>query len=180
MPAKKKIDDQTATPAEKNDDVEKLEIEIAELKVGWQRTQADFENFRRRSAQESNERTSIQVANALMAIAPVAENLRRALADAESKPESTPEQMKAWLSGISQIARQLDQALSAAGLTSINPTPGEPFNPHEHEALTHQPHENHSVDSVTQVVERGYKVGQRVVQPAKVVVSAGPATDSEK
>ena len=181
MPQKpKKPNDQPPEQADISSDLKQLEEEINQLRTGWQRTQADFENFRRRMVQDQHDRTAYEVANALMAIAPVAENLRRALADAESKTEATPEQMKAWQNGVAQISRQLDQALSGAGLAPICPEPGEDFNPAEHEAISHLPSKEIALDMVIQTVERGYKVGNRVLTPAKVVVSAGSAVDPEK
>lgn len=154
---------------------EALKAEVDSLKQGWQRTQADFDNFRRRTANEAIERTAAAVGQRLLGFMPVAENLRRALIELKSlsnDPAST-ERLQAWASGIASIARQFDQALSAAGLSPIDPTLGTPFNPHEHEALSHQPHADHDRDTISQVVERGYKVGNRVLTPAQVIVSSG-------
>ena len=155
-----------------------LKSQLSEATQGWQRTQADFDNFRRRTQAEQQDRAATEVGRALQALTPVAENLRRAVSDLETlKPETAlVDQLRSWATGVQSIARQLDQALSAAGLTPIDPQPGEPFNPHEHEALTHQPHENHAADTVSSVIERGYKVGTRVLNPAKVTVSSGPRT----
>lgn len=154
---------------------EALKAEVDSLKQGWQRTQADFDNFRRRSADEQQGRIAAAVGQRLLSFLPVAENLRRALEELKSlsnDPAST-ERLPAWASGIPSIARQFDQALSAAGLSPIDPTPGTPFNPHEHEALSHQPHADHGHDTIIQVVERGYRVSDRVLVPAKVIVSSG-------
>lgn len=150
-----------------------LKEQVATLTQGWQRTQADFDNFRRRSQAEQADRAGYELGRALLTLTPVAENLRRAMTQFTTLSAPTTEQLAAWATGIQSIARQFDQALTAAGLVPIEPQPGEPFNPHEHEALTHQPHVNHSVDTVTQVVERGYRVGNRVLVPAKVIVSSG-------
>ena len=158
-------------------EVEQLKLQLDEATRGWQRTQADFENFRRRTASDAAERTAIDVGRALLTFAPIAENLRRAIGELDrlNGATSTVESLRAWAAGVASIARQFDQALGAAGLTLIDPSPGDPFNPHEHEALTHQPHPDHSVDTVVQVIERGYQAGNRVISPAKVMVSSGPA-----
>lgn len=159
-----------------------LQAELETLRQGWQRTQADFDNFRRRTVTEQHERTALLVGQALQALIPIAENLRRAVGEFEklNRETGTVDALRSWAGGVTAIARQFDQALANAGLTPIDPTPGEPFNPHEHEALSHQPHPVHSSDTVVQVVERGYKVNANVVAPAKVIVSAGPSALTSK
>ncbi len=157
-------------------DGEALQAEVATLRQGWQRTQADFDNFRRRMIAEQQDRTVVAVGQALLNLTPVAENLRRALGELETLTAGadSTESWRAWANGVASIARQFDQALIAAGLSLIDPAPGTPFDPHEHEALTHQPHADHGTDTVTHVAERGYRAGGRVLAPAKVIVSAGP------
>ena len=162
-------------------DSKALLAEIAALKQGWQRSQADFENFRRRTQLEEGDRIGLAVGTALLALTPIAENFRRALAQlATLDGTASADQLAAWASGITTISRQFDQALLSAGLTTIQPNRGDPFNPHEHEALAYQAHPELASDTIVQVVERGYRRGQRILLPAKVVVSAGqPAPAAE-
>jgi molecular chaperone GrpE len=155
-----------------------LQAEVAALKQGWQRTQADFENFRRRTAAEQQGRIETALGQRLLVFVPIAENLRRALTDRPSvtSDSTSTDRIQAWTSGIESIAHQFDQALSAAGISPIDPSPGTAFDPREHEALAHQPHVDHGHDTVIQVVERGYKAGNQVLTPAKVIVSSGSDT----
>lgn len=162
-------------------DLASIQAELETLRQGWQRTQADFDNFRRRTQAEQQDRTTTGIGQALVPLTSIAENLRRALGELDklTGDVSTVEALRSWASGVGAIARQLDQALSAAGLTPIDPPPGSPFNPHEHEALTHQPHSDYGYDTIVQVIERGYRAGDRVLIPAKVIVSSGKSTQNE-
>lgn len=153
-------------------EIERLTSEVESLKQGWQRTQADFENFRRRTQGDQQQAVGIALGRTLMQLAPIGENLRRAV-DHRPAANATSQAVEAWADGVASIARQFDQALMAAGLDVIDPAAGQLFNPHEHEAIAHQHHSDHAVDTIIQVIERGYRVEQRVLQPAKVVVSAG-------
>ncbi len=150
-----------------------IKADLDSMKLGWQRTQADFENFRRRTREEQTYRTATEVSRALADILPIAENLRRSLAEMKLKTELSTD-VEAWVSGIGQIARQLDAALAAAGITPVDPAAGAAFNRSEHGGVSHLPHPTQPADRIVHTVERGYRAGEQVLVPAKVVVSAGP------
>ena len=98
---------------------------------------------------------------------PVLDNLERALDASEHHEEAQVAE------GVQLVKQQLVDLLTKRGLEAIDAEPGAPFDPHVHEALSHQPSE-HPEGSIAAVWQRGYRVGSRVVRPARVVVSSGP------
>ncbi len=147
----------------------KLEAENAELKTGWQRCQADFENFRRRVLDEQSSIRARVAADTLLELVPILDNFRRAFTH-------LPETETGWTTGLRHIAKQLDDLLTKHGLERI-PTVGEIFNPTLHEAVSQMPHPQHAADVVIDEIESGYRHAGTIVKPAKVVVSTGPTND---
>jgi len=154
-----------------DDDRQSLEEQIADLTAGWQRTQADFENFRRRTAEERSTLQQVTEFQTLLEVAPVLDNLRRALEHAQTNSGTL-------IDGLQHIERQLNGIFSAHELERI-PTVGEPFNPQLHEAIGQQSSEN-PADTVIQEVESGYRSSDTILKPAKVIVSTGPAAHGDK
>jgi|GEM_PF-1562906 len=167
------LDDQSSA------ELDQLKQDIETMRVGWQRTQADFENFRRRTTEDHAGRVAVTVAQSLLAVTQVAENLRRSLNSFTAESPSANE-ITAWRSGVEQVARQLDSALVAAGLEPMNPAVGDAFNPAEHEAVSQLADETVPADHVLQLIERGWRSNGRVLKPATVVVSAGKAAVDSK
>jgi molecular chaperone GrpE len=132
-----------------------------------QRTQADFENYRKRAARETaiaKERGASKLALELL---PAVDNLERALAHA---PESTEGEDEVFVSGIKHVHSDLIGALQRAGIERYSPE-GEPFDPTLHEAVAQQPVEGTEPGTVVEVFQRGYRIGDSVVRPARVVVA---------
>lgn len=154
-------------PARSADRSAELEAELSELRTGWQRTQADFENFRRRVIDEQASIRNRVAVETLLELVPILDNLRRAFA-------SLPKQENGWATGFRHIAKQLEDLLARHRLEQI-PTVGEPFNPTLHEAISQMPHPSHAADTVIDEIESGYRHAGTIVKPAKVVVSTGPA-----
>jgi molecular chaperone GrpE len=128
-----------------------------------QRTQADFENYRRRVARESalaQERGVVKLAKELL---PALDNLDRAL---ESAEEDDP-----LLEGVRLVREEIASALGRAGIESFSPT-GETFDPSLHEAMAHQPVDGVPSGAVAEVYQPGYRLGEHVIRPARVVVAA--------
>ena len=128
------------------------------------RLAADFENYKKRAAREREEYVAHANARLLSELLPVIDDLERALSAAEQHEEAQLED------GVRLVHRALSEALRKEGLTEIA-TEG-PFDPHVHEALLSQPSEAPEGD-VIQVLQKGYELGDRVLRPARVVVSAG-------
>ena len=130
------------------------------------RLMADFENYRKRAFKE---REAAEVAVAERVSRPlidVLDNLERALDHAGASPGPLKE-------GVALTVRQFQEALRKAGVEPIEPARGEVFDPSFHEAITTQPSNDVDTDHVVQVVSRGYRFGDRVIRPARVIVSRG-------
>ncbi len=128
-----------------------------------QRTQADFENYRRRVARESalaQERGVVKLAKELL---PALDNLDRAL-DAADQDDPL-------LQGVRLVREELSAALGRVGIESFSPT-GEIFDPSLHEAVVHQPVEGATSGTVAEVYQPGYRLRDHVIRPARVVVAA--------
>ena len=133
-----------------------------------QRTQADFENYRKRSIRETaaaQERGAVKLA---MALLPAVDNLERALAHVQSDP-AHPD-VAGFVTGIEHVHSDVVSALEKAGIEWFSPE-GEPFDPTLHEAVAQQPVEGAEPGTVVEVFQRGYRIGETVVRPARVVVA---------
>jgi molecular chaperone GrpE len=144
--------------------IDTLLKELAEQKDLHLRAAADFENFKRRTRQESEARAVAQKESFIVELLPVMDNLERALASgvAPNAPQ--------FHHGVEMTLKQLQQLLRQHGIVSEELL-GQPFDPHQQEALS-QGHDPAQPDhAILEVVERGYRRGAKVVRPAKVVVN---------
>jgi molecular chaperone GrpE len=132
-----------------------------------QRTQADFENFRKRSAREAAAATQRGATKLTKELLPAVDNLERAL---EHAPEASSDSEQAFLAGIKHVHSDLIAALQRAGIERYSPE-GEPFDPTLHEAVAQQPIVGFAPGTVVEVFQRGYRIGENVVRPARVVVA---------
>jgi molecular chaperone GrpE len=137
-----------------------------------QRTQADFENFRKRMSRDvaaAQERGIGKLAKELL---PALDNLDRALAAAETPGEAAAGQSGDHLTtGVKLVHDELLAALTRAGIERFSPK-GERFDPTEHEAMAQQPVEGAESGTVVEVYQSGYKLAGTVLRPARVVVAA--------
>ena len=131
-----------------------------------QRTQADFENYRKRVARESAEAEARGRAGLAQALLPVLDNLERALAAAEPIDRDTaPNHL---VHGVKLVYEELAGVLRGAGIESYSPQ-GEQFDPDWHEAMMTRPGEE---GQVLEVLEKGYRLNGQVLRPARVIVGA--------
>jgi molecular chaperone GrpE len=147
---------------ESGGDVAALQAERDELFDRLQRLAAEFDNYRKRNARESAaliERASERLVKELL---PILDDLGRALDAAEEHEEAKLEE------GVRLVHRALSDLLAKEGLSEIS-TEGK-FDPHLHEALLSQPSDAEE-GSVIEVVQKGYRLGDRVIRPARVVVA---------
>jgi molecular chaperone GrpE len=133
------------------------------------RLAADFENYKKRAARERQEYVQLANERLVAELLPILDDLERALSAAEQHEEAQLED------GVRLVHRSLANLLERYGVTSIE-AEGK-FDPHVHEALLSQPSEAEE-GSVIDVVQKGYKLGDRVVRPARVVVAAPTETDA--
>jgi molecular chaperone GrpE len=129
------------------------------------RTQADFENFRKRSLKDAAAAGNRARIGLIREILPVVDNLERALSVAPAGDGD------AFVEGVRLVYRELEGALARAGVEVIEPK-GHTFDPNVHEALSMRPQEGAESGTVVDVVEKGYRTADTVVRPARVVVAA--------
>jgi molecular chaperone GrpE len=163
----------TVEEARSDDPVEGLEselqaaqIEAVEARQDMLRMQADMDNLRKRLIRE-HEKTRLRALERFMGdLLPVRDSLERGL-EAASDPAATVE---ALTEGKQLIMKMLTKAMGDHGLKTIDPA-GEAFDPEKHEALTMMTSDQHDENTVIDVIEKGYQLHDRLIRPAKVVVS---------
>jgi molecular chaperone GrpE len=156
-------------PADLQSRIEELERERDERVADLQRVAADFENYRKRAARDRESLVTRAHERLVKELLPVLDDLERALQAAEQHEEAKLEE------GVELVARSLRDALRREGLEEIE-TNGR-FDPHVHEALLSQPSDQEE-GSVIEVLQKGYRLGDRVLRPARVVVSQGTSQEA--
>jgi molecular chaperone GrpE len=139
-----------------------LRSALEERDAQYLRLAADFENFRRRNAQEMLDRARYASEAAAVALLPVLDNLQRAIQHA---PDGDP-----MVDGVRMVARQFEDALRSVGVTVID-AEGQPFDPAVHEAIGGEESADVERDTVLTVVQPGYRLHDRVLRPALVRVA---------
>jgi molecular chaperone GrpE len=134
----------------------------------WLRTQAELENFRKRSLKELEAERQYRSMPVVRDVLPVLDGLQRALQVAKSTKD-----VEQLLQGMDMVAQQFDAALARHSVVPIKAV-GEPFDPNLHEAIQQAPSNEHPPMTVLFEVERGYQMFDRVVRPSKVIVSIKP------
>ena len=134
----------------------------------WQRAEADFANYKKRSDQERGEARRLANASLIINLLPILDDLERALSSLDIRLVGLT-----WFDGIRLIHRKLELVLESAGVSQIQ-TEGQPFDPRFHEAIQYSAGEDGKVISE---VQRGYKLHDRVLRPAMVIVGKGKAEE---
>lgn len=147
-------------------ELEAADAKIAEANDRYMRLMAEFDNFRRRSAKEQLDLIEVANGKLLEKFADVWENFDRAFA-AENKGD-----FASFEKGMQMIQTQFVKVLTDAGLEQIDPT-GAEFDPNCHEALMQQPSETVPEGNVVTVFQKGYKLKNKILKTAKVIVSSG-------
>jgi molecular chaperone GrpE len=156
------------------DPAEVLVKEAAELKDKLLRTLAEMENLRRRSEREVADARLYGIANFARDVLGVADNMRRALDAAGTElRESTDDKTRALIDGIDLTERELLKVMEKHGVKRLDPQ-GEKFDPNFHQAMFELPDPNAVPGTVVQVMQAGYKLGERVLRPALVGVAKAP------
>lgn len=139
-----------------------------------QRTQADFENYQKRNQREREQERRYWHGALAHDLLPVLDNLERATAAAQKAGEKGP-----LVQGVALVLNQLLDLLKRHGITRIDAL-GKPFDPNLHQAVMQQPSAEHPPNTVTQVLEQGFMIHDRVLRPASVAVSVpGPGQKSQ-
>ena len=152
-------------------DLEKAQAEAAEMKSRYLRSVADMENYRKRIAREKQDIIRSAAADVVKSLLPVLDNMKLGLKAAENHPEA-----KDVTLGFKMVDDQLKKSLSEQGLEELVPD-GEAFDPNLHECIAQQTSEEIKEDHIIQTVRAGYRLNDRLIRAANVIVSSGPSKE---
>jgi len=152
-------------------ELEKAQAEAAEMKTRYLRAVADMENYRKRMAREKQDIIRAAAAGVVESLLPVLDNMKLGLQAAENHPEA-----KDVTYGFKMVDDQLKKSLSEQGLEELIPD-GDTFDPNFHECVAHQPSDEVEEDKVIQTVRAGYRLNERLIRAANVIVSSGPTKE---
>ena len=141
----------------------------------FMRTAADLENLRKRTLREKEELRLYSASRVLEDLLPVMDNLALGLTAAK-QPNAD---LKTLTGGVDMVLTQFKSALGNHGLKEIHPA-GQPFDPHQHEALSHAPSPDVKAEHVLNVIRTGYSLNGRLLRPASVIVSSGPTAAAKE
>lgn len=140
--------------------------EVPDYQEKWQRALAELENTRKRGEQDRESFAKYALESFLLDLLPIVDNFDRATSH-------IPEEQKnsAWVTGIQFIQKNLLDVLEQQGVQEIETHPGDGFDPHLHEAIATEDREKVSEEQVMAVKNKGYRLHDRVLRPAQVIVS---------
>jgi len=150
-------------------ELEQARIDAEDNRDRYLRAAAELSNFRKRTVKMRSEARDDTLRDVLLQIGPMLDNFRRALGQ-------EADDIVAFRQGIEIIFKQFNEILSGYGLVEIN-TEGQPFDPNLHEAMVQVPSSEHPPGIVIQEMEKGYMLNDRVMRPARVIVSTAMAEE---
>jgi len=159
----------TASGVDSEDPMDGLQADLDRFRDLALRSQADFENFKKRAAREKEDAVKYANSSLLQRLVSILDNFELGLAAAKAEGEQSP-----VYSGMVLVQKQLNDLLEEHGLQPIE-AEGKKFDPNLHEAIAHEPSESPE-GTVIRQARRGYRFKDRLLRPARVVVSSGPAT----
>ena len=157
-----------AGDADSDDAMAGLQADLDRFRDLALRSQADFENYKKRAAREKEDAVKYANSSLLQRLVSILDNFELGLAAAKAESEHSP-----IYSGMLLVQKQLNDLLEENGLQAIE-AEGQNFDPNMHEALAHEPSESEE-GTVIRQARRGYRFKDRLLRPARVVVSSGPA-----
>jgi len=160
-----------APPAEAaSAELEKVTAERDENYNRFLRAVADLDTYRRRVAREKDELRQFGTRDLIESLLPVYEHLGLAIASSQQATDA-----ESIAKGVTLVLEQFKTVLAAKGLVEINPEVGADFDPHQEESIGHAPHDTVPAEKIVQVVRIGFSLNGRVLRPASVLLSSGPA-----
>ncbi|MDB6070570.1 MAG: grpE [Verrucomicrobiales bacterium] len=165
------LDPETGTDATP-DPLNQALMEAAQWKDAAHRAAAELDNYRKRTARDLQETVKYANANLLESLLPVLDNFDYGMAAAKAESEGSNLYI-----GLSMVLRQVQDFLKDNGVEEIAAV-GSAFDPHLHEAVSQQPSPSVPEGTVLSQTRKGYKLRDRLLRPASVIVSSGPATDA--
>ena len=154
---------------ESEDPMAGLQADLDRFRDLAMRSQADFENYKKRCAREKDEAIKYANRSLLERLAPIVDNFELGLEAARDESEKSP-----IYSGMTLVLKQLKDFLADNGLQPIEAV-GQKFDPNVHEAIAHEPSDEVPEETVIRQTRRGYRFKDRLLRPSTVVVSSGPA-----
>lgn len=151
--------------------LEQAEQEAQEMRNALQRSAADFANFRRRTEQDRVATLGLANEALLSKLLAIVDDFDRAIANMPAELHGG-----GWVEGIVAIDRKLRQLLESEGLTAIE-AEGQPFDPHQHEAVVRESTTAVPEGTVTAELQKGYRIRDRILRPAMVAVAAHPTNE---
>ncbi len=172
-------EDQTTTGAMPNETViqeepgpaeESLGTEVEKYKDAALRARADLDNYRKRVAREKEDAIRYANNSLLESLLPILDNFELGLEAAKNTSEAT-----GIVQGLEMVRKQLEDFLRDHGVEIVN-AEGNPFDPNLHDAVGHEPNSNATEGTVIRQLRKGFKLKDRLIRPASVIVSKGPPT----
>ena len=158
----------TATgDADSDDAMAGLQADLDRFRDLALRSQADFDNYKKRAAREKEDAVKYANSSLLQRLVSILDNFELGLAAAKTESEQSP-----IYSGMVLVQKQLNDLLEENGLQAVE-AEGKKFDPNLHEAIAHEPSES-AEETVIRQARRGYRFKDRLLRPARVVVSSGP------
>ena len=158
---KEKAVAESVTEHEVNPEIAQLQEQLTQVQDQYQRVLAEYANYKRRTDQEKEQLGSFVKAEVLKALLPVIDNLERAM----DAPESGE-----YKKGVEMVVRQFGETLGTLGLEEI-PALGQVFDPERHNAVMREDADGVEPETVTEVYQKGYAIGARVLRPSMVKVA---------
>ncbi len=155
-------------------ELETARKESEEYLTALQRERAEFQNFRRRTAEERLRDLGLAGEDLIRKVLTLADDFDRAI---EARPPSIAQDP--WFEGIAAIDRKLRQLLDSEGVTAIDAAAGKPFDPREHEAIANVPDTGRAEGEIVEEVRRGYRLRDRVIRPALVAVATNTEDNAD-
>lgn len=175
--AQERADEIDVSPTKLLADIEQLKGELDaarseadEYLAGLQRERAEFQNFKRRTAEEREASLGLAAEGLISKVLALADDFDRAI---EARPADLAED--SWVEGVAAIDRKLRLLLESEGVRTVPAAPGTPFDPRQHEAIANVPGTGQPEGAIVEEVRRGYFLRDRVIRPALVAVASGPA-----
>jgi molecular chaperone GrpE len=152
---------------------QQLEADLAEAQDRYMRNLAETENFKKRVARERVEERAYAAQEVVLSLLPLVDNLERALQAAKGQAgEDADPALLQLEKGVELVLKQFEDALKKQGVTVIDAVIGQPFDPHVHQALLQEPSAEHPEGAVLEVLQKGFKMGDRLVRPSLVKVAS--------
>jgi molecular chaperone GrpE len=148
--------------------IEQLSADLERFKDLATRSAADLENYRKRATREKEDAVKYANGAFLERLIPVLDNFELGLQAARGDKGAA-----AIVTGFEMVARQLNDFLIASGVEPVNAEPGTVFDPHQHEAIGQQAHDEIAEGAIIQQLRKGFKLRDRLLRPAAVMVSKG-------